>query len=73
MKSKGIFLLALSTLILITVTIFASMNLAFSWVFYLTLIGQVVLIFAVYHVLTDNYTTEKVFNDWYEDRPDLSK
>ncbi len=73
MKSKGIFLLALSTLILITVTIFASMNLAFSWVFYLTLIGQVVLIFAVYHVLTDNYTTEKVFNDWYEDQPDLSK
>ncbi|QSS98066.1 hypothetical protein [Psychroflexus sp. ALD_RP9] len=73
MKSKGIFLLALSTLILITVTIFASMNLAFSWVFYLTLIGQVVLIFAVYHVLTDNYTTEKVFSDWYEDRPDLSK
>ncbi len=73
MKSKGLFFLALSTLLLITVTIFASMNLAFSWVFYLTVIGQITLIFAVYYVLTDNYTTDKVFSDWYEDRPDISE
>ncbi|MFO7743980.1 MAG: hypothetical protein R6V36_01190 [Psychroflexus sp.] len=69
MKNLGIPLLILTTLVLILVTIFASLGLAFSWVFYLTVLGQVLLVFAVYKVLTDDYQTEKTFKDWYEDRP----
>ncbi|MFD0931671.1 hypothetical protein ACFQ0R_03560 [Psychroflexus salinarum] len=69
MKNLGIPLLILTTLVLILVTIFASLGLAFSWVFYLTVLGQVLLVFAVYKVLTDDYQTEKTFKDWYEDHP----
>ena len=45
------------------------MDLAFNWVFYLTVLGQVALIITVYKVLRDDYTTEKTFKDYYEDRP----
>lgn len=66
-------LLGFTTLILITVTIFATMNLSFGLVFFLTVFGQGLLVFTVYKVLKDNYTTEKTFDDFYEDRPDLGK
>jgi hypothetical protein len=69
MKNSGIPLLILTTLILLLVTIFAALDLAFSWVFYLTVLGQATLVFAVYKVLTDDYQTEKTFQNWYEDRP----
>ncbi len=69
MKNIGIPLLILTTLILILVTIFAALDMAFSWVFYLTVLGQATLVFAVYKVLTDDYHTDKTFKDWYEDRP----
>ena len=69
MKNSGIPLLILTTLILLLVTIFAALDLPFSWVFYLTVLGQAVLVFAVYKVLTDDYQTEKTFQNWYEDRP----
>ena len=69
MKNLGIPLLTLTTLVLILVTIFASLDILFSWVFYLTVLGQALLVFAVYKVLTDDYETDKTFKDWYEDRP----
>ena len=69
MKNLAIPLLILTTLVLILVTIFASLGLSFSWVFYLTVLGQALLIFTVYKVLTDDYKTDKTFKDWYEDRP----
>jgi len=61
--------IGLTTLILVTVTIFAAMDLAFNWVFYLTVLGQVFLVITVYKVLRDDYTTEKTFKDFYEDKP----
>lgn len=73
MKISATFLLALTTLVLVTVTIFAAMNMPFSWVFYLTVIGQALLVYTVYKVLTDDYQTTKTFKDFYEDRPDLGK
>jgi hypothetical protein len=62
-------LLAITTLILLTVVIFSSLNLDFSWVFSLTVIGQVLLVYTVIRVLKDNYTTDKTFEDYYEDHP----
>ena len=63
------FWVASTTLLLVTVTIMASMNFPYNWVFYLTLLGQVSVVFMVYKVLTDNYKTDKTFEDFYEDHP----
>ena len=69
MKISAMDWLGLTTLVLVTVTLFAAMDLAFNWVFYLTVLGQVALVITVYKVLRDDYTTEKTFKDFYEDRP----
>ena len=69
MKDSVMLWVVATTLILVTVTIMAAMNFPFNWVFYLTVIGQVLIVFMVYRVLKDNYTTEKTFADFYEDHP----
>ena len=69
MKINAIAYLAITTFILVTVAIFAAMGFPFSWVFYLTALGEVLLIVSVYKILNDNYTTNKTFEDFYEDHP----
>ena len=69
MKSKGIVLLVITTILLVTLTLMAALDFQYIWIFSLTTIGQILLVFAVYHVLTDNYQTEKEFKDWYGDYP----
>ncbi|CAN0602772.1 unnamed protein product, partial [Ectocarpus sp. 12 AP-2014] len=39
------------------------------YVFYVTVLGQVMIVFMVYRVLRDKYTTNKTFADFYEDHP----
>jgi hypothetical protein len=73
MKITAMQWLAATTLLLITTVIFSLMNLEFGWVFYTSCLGQLVLIVAVYKVLTDDYQTDKTFRDFYEDRPDLGR
>ncbi|MFC4634997.1 hypothetical protein ACFO3O_13835 [Dokdonia ponticola] len=73
MKISAMQWVVCTTLLLLTVTIFATMNLSFSWVFYLTVLGQLMLVFTVYKVLKDDYKTDKTFRDFYEDRPDLGQ
>lgn len=73
MKFSAIQWIIITTMLLITVTIFATMNLAFSWVFYATVLGQVALVITVIKVLKDDYTTTKTFDDFYQDRPDLGR
>lgn len=69
MKISAITYLIITTFILISVSIMAAMDLAFTWVFFATIIGQILLVVSVYKVLTDNYKTDKTFDDWYEDKP----
>ncbi len=69
MKNHAIFMLFVTTLILVTVTIFSAMDFTFAWVFYLTVLGQILLVYTVYRVLIDEYTTDKTFEDFYEDHP----
>ncbi len=69
MKIPLMFYVFLTTTLLITVTIMAAMKLPFSWLFYLTCVGQVLVVVMVYKVLKDDYTTDKTFDDFYEDRP----
>ncbi len=69
MKSTALFWVGITTLILLTVTIVAAMNFPFNWVFYITVLGQIAVVYMVYKVLTDDYTTDKTFEDFYEDNP----
>jgi hypothetical protein len=73
MKISAMTLLGITTLLLVTVVIFAAMDFPFSWVFYATCAGQILLVYTVYKVLTDDYHTDKTFSDFYEDRPDLGR
>lgn len=61
--------LGLTTFVLIAVTTLSALNVAFPWIFYLTCLGQLLLGISVYLLLRDNYSTEKTFDDWYEDHP----
>mgnify|MGYP001819967735 CR=1 FL=1 len=69
MKNAVMFWVWATTIMLIVVTIMATMNFPFNWVFYLTVIGQIMVAIMVYRVLKDNYTSEKTFADFYEDHP----
>ncbi|WP_298760909.1 hypothetical protein [uncultured Psychroserpens sp.] len=69
MKFPVLFYVVVTTLLFVTVTIAAAMNMPLNWVFFLTCIGQVFIVIMVYKVLRDNYTTEKTFKDFYEDYP----
>ncbi len=69
MKFSAMGIVAFTTLVLVTVTIMASMNFPFNWVFYVTIFGQAMVVYMVYRVLTDNYQTSKTFEDFYEDHP----
>ncbi len=69
MHSSAMFWVGITTVVLITVTIMASMGFPFNWVFYLTVIGQFMVVYMVYKVLTDQYHTENTFEDFYEDLP----
>ncbi|WP_422081897.1 hypothetical protein [Ulvibacterium sp.] len=69
MQSTAMFWVGITTLLLVTVTIMVAMDFPFNWVFYLTVLGQILIVYMVYKVLTDNYTTDKTFKDFYEDYP----
>ena len=69
MKTSAMFWVGTTTIVLITVTIMAAMNFPFNWLFYITVLGQVMIVYMVYRVLTDTYTTNKTFKDFYEDFP----
>jgi 4-hydroxybenzoate polyprenyltransferase len=69
MKTSAMFYVALTTFVLVMLTIMVSMNMAFIWVFYTMCLGQALVIVMVYKVLKDKYTTDKTFKHFYEDRP----
>ncbi|WP_400074949.1 hypothetical protein [Winogradskyella sp. R77965] len=69
MKNSPFPYVIITTFLLVTITIMCAMNLPFNWVFYLTVIGQALVVLMVYKVLTDTYTTDKTFENFYEDCP----
>ena len=69
MRNTAMFWVAVTTMVLISLTIMAAMNFPFNWIFYITFLGQIMLVYMVFRVLTDNYTTVKTFKDFYEDYP----
>ncbi len=69
MKPSAIPLLILTTIVLVVVAILATVQFPFKWVFYLVLAGQILLVVTVVKILKDDYTTDKTFDDFYEDHP----
>ena len=69
MKITPITYVVITTIIFFGVTIMAALEASFGWVFFLTVIGQMLLVFIVLKVLKDNYTTDKTFEHFYEDCP----
>ncbi len=68
-KNIGFTFLMITTIILLLVVCLSTLNKSFHWIFYLTVIGQIFLVITVYKVLTDSYSTDKTFEDFYEDHP----
>ena len=69
MFKSSLFYVALTTIILINVVMMSALNFPFYWLFIATTVGQILLLVMVYKVLTDNYSTNKTFEHFYEDKP----
>lgn len=69
MRLSAHFYVIITTLLLVTVAAMVFYNVNYPIVFTAVLLGQAWWIFTVYKVLTDDYTTDKTFDDWYEDYP----
>ncbi|MFD2725151.1 hypothetical protein [Hyunsoonleella rubra] len=69
MKIPALFYVALTTFLLILLTVMISMDMAFTGVFYTMCLGQALVVVMVYKVLKDRYTTDKTFEHFYEDYP----
>jgi uncharacterized membrane protein len=69
MKNSAMFLVSFTTGFLFVLTALTFTKIGFSWMFVLTFIGQLLVALMVYKVLRDQYTTDKTFEDFYEDHP----
>lgn len=69
MKVSTMGSVAITTIALLLLTIMAALDYPFNWVFYMTVLGQALLLYMVYRVLVDDYKTDKTFEDFYEDHP----
>jgi len=67
MKTTGITWLVFTSLVLVLLAILSALDFSFSLIFFIMCIGQILLVITVYGALTDNYTTDKTFKDFYED------
>jgi len=67
MKTTGITWLVFTSLVLVLLAILSALDFSFSLIFFIMIIGQILLVITVYRLLTDNYTTDKTFKDFYED------
>ena len=72
-KDSSMLWVGITTFMLLLVTLLASLNFRFSWVFFATVIGQGFLILMVMRVLQSPYETDKTFEDFYEDHPIRSR
>jgi uncharacterized membrane protein YqjE len=69
MKNLAIFSVIVTTAFLFVFTAFSQLEVSLKWMNVLFICGNAMVIWMVYEVLTDKYTTKRQFKDWYEDRP----
>ena len=69
MRNTAILWVFATTGVLILLAIMVATGFPFDWIFYITVVGQVMVVYMVYNVLKDPYSTTKTFDDFYEDHP----
>lgn len=69
MKNFAIILVWFTTVFVLVFAGLCQTNLAISTAIILFIVGQLLVLYMVYTVLTDNYSTTKTFKNWYEDHP----
>ncbi|GAB2764688.1 hypothetical protein [Salinimicrobium soli] len=69
MRIPVLFYIVISSILLAAVGIMVYYNVRYDVILYTVVAGQAWWLLTVYKVLTDNYSTEKTFDDWYEDHP----
>ncbi|TDE06225.1 hypothetical protein [Flavobacterium hiemivividum] len=67
MKNFAILLVWITTVFVFVFAGLSHTNIAFTISISLLIFGVLLILFMVYAVLTDKYTTTKTFKDWYED------
>jgi ABC-type sulfate transport system permease component len=67
MKSFAIKLVWFVTIYLLIFTVLSQFNTPHALMYSLFIIGHGLVIFMVYKVLRDAFTTQKTFEDWYQD------
>ncbi|SDW81974.1 hypothetical protein [Flavobacterium degerlachei] len=69
MKNYAIKLVWLTTLYVFIFAALCLLNIPIQVLTIFLFIGYFLILFMVYKVLTDKYSTTKTFKDWYEDQP----
>lgn len=69
MKLPLNFYIITTTIVLLTLVVLGAMQVSYLWIYPLTMFGQILFLYMVYKVLTDDYETDKTFDDFYEDYP----
>ncbi len=69
MRFSVTFYVGITTILLVAVAVMVFYDFSFDAVFYTVLAGQAWWLLTVYKVLTNDYSTKKTFDDWYEDHP----
>ena len=57
-----------TTIFIVIYTLMARMSVPFGMIYLAFLLSQGLLIFMVWRILRDKYSTQKTFSDWYEDK-----
>ncbi|PID69232.1 MAG: hypothetical protein CSA39_05630 [Flavobacteriales bacterium] len=63
----------ITTFLLILLTALSFSKISFSWIFYLTIIGQALVVYMVYRVLIDQFTTNKTFDTHFYQDSDIRR
>ncbi|SDZ96116.1 hypothetical protein SAMN05443667_101437 [Flavobacterium gillisiae] len=69
MKNFSIKLVWFTTVFVFIFAALSQTNITVLLLLSLLIFGELLILFIVYRVLTDKYTTTKMFKDWYEDHP----
>ncbi|MGB7843080.1 MAG: hypothetical protein WBL21_09830 [Salinimicrobium sp.] len=67
MRSSVTFYIAVTTVFLVALVVLVFFNFSYSAIFYTMIAGQALWLLTVFKILTNNYSTKKSFDDWYED------
>lgn len=69
MKNFAIKLVWFTTAYLVVFTALSAVGIAYPLLWGMLLLGQFLVLYMVYKVLSAAYTTDKKFRDWYSDVP----